>query len=78
MRAVLHARVVDGHLIVDGGGSLPEGMEFELIPVRGPREAAPANDRSATLLDLLACDLPDDAFAAVLERPRDASRDPVF
>ncbi len=50
-------------------------MEFELVPVA---ERPPANDDTATLLALLACDLPDEAFAGVLDRPDDPARDPAL
>ncbi len=78
MSAALRARVVDGHLVVVGAESLPEGMEFDLVPVsRGHAASAePANDGTPTLLDLIACDLPDDAFTAMLDRPHDLPRDP--
>ena len=75
MNAALRARVVDGHLVLLGAERLAEGMEFELVPVA---ERPPANDGNPTLLDLLACDLPDEAFSGVLDRPRDMARDPAL
>jgi hypothetical protein len=75
VNAALRARVVDGHLLLLGSERLPEGMEFELVPVA---ERPPANDDTATLLALLACDLPDEAFAGVLDRPDDPARDPAL
>jgi hypothetical protein len=79
MRAALRARVVDGHLVVVGTEHLPEGMEFDLVPVSQPggvpTPANPANDRAPTLLDLLGCELPDEAFTAMLDRPKDLPPD---
>lgn len=71
----LRARVIAGHLVPLGGEALPEGMEFELVPVATP---SPANDAAPSLLDLLACDVPDEALAVVLDRPRDPPRDPAL
>jgi len=78
VNVALRARVVDGHLVLLGVEKLPEGMEFELVPVAERIARPPANDDAPTLLDLLASDLPDDAFSAVLDRPRDLPRDPAL
>lgn len=82
MSAALRARVLDGRLVVVGENQLPEGMEFDLVPVAGtpvvPAPNAPANDRAPTLLDLIGCELPDEAFDAVLDRSRDLPRDDAF
>ena len=67
--------MIEGHLVPLGGEALPEGMEFELVPVPA---RSPANDAAHSLLELLTCDLPNEAFAGVLDRPRDLPRDPTL
>lgn len=66
---------MEGRLVPLGGEALPEGMEFDLVPVP---HRSPANDGAPSLLELLACDLPDEAFVEVLDRPRDPPRDPAL
>ena len=79
MSAALRARVRDGQLVVVRSTGLPEGMEFDLVPVQPSASAAasmtPAIDRAPTLLDLIGCDLPNEAFEAVHDRSQALPRD---
>ena len=60
--------------MIDGAQALTEVTEFGLIPVPDPFKSvppAPASDSAPTRIDLIGRELTDEAFEAMLDRPRD-------